>query len=328
MRGRAASIDVDYASTANRGALVSFVASVDWSFTASPMPPSERSSGLARQGPRRARAGRRPHGARGRRVRAGRLAAAPRPLVRGGAVRARGRAAPRARRARPLGWSRATTSLIPIGLWHALGNGGPSRFAGSRSTRRSRLGPDAGRKDTFFAREPFDLAAFAARAARPSFGSPTLRWVGHYDGTPPQAEALRLDDPARGRRPAGMDTALARLQRDHREDARRPRVRRRPADDVHGRLRARRRRPGARPSVRGDVLLPVGRDRGRARRPAVHDPGRATSCSPASGSVHGFYNTGTERVRWIETQAPQPPVRHAYRWVPSWKQFEEDNDVG
>ena len=33
------------------------------------------------------------------------------------------------------------------------------------------------------------------------------------------------------------------------------------------------------------------------------------------GSVHGFYNTGTERVRWIETQAPQPPARHAYRWV-------------
>jgi quercetin dioxygenase-like cupin family protein len=46
------------------------------------------------------------------------------------------------------------------------------------------------------------------------------------------------------------------------------------------------------------------------------------------GSVHGFYNTGTERVRWIETQAPQPPVRHAYRWVPIWEKFEEENDVG
>ena len=42
------------------------------------------------------------------------------------------------------------------------------------------------------------------------------------------------------------------------------------------------------------------------------------------GSVHGFYNTGTERVRWIETQAPQPPVRHAYRWLASWKRFEEE----
>ncbi len=39
------------------------------------------------------------------------------------------------------------------------------------------------------------------------------------------------------------------------------------------------------------------------------------------GSVHGFWNTGTERVRWIETQAPQPPARHAYRWEPSWRQI-------
>jgi mannose-6-phosphate isomerase-like protein (cupin superfamily) len=46
------------------------------------------------------------------------------------------------------------------------------------------------------------------------------------------------------------------------------------------------------------------------------------------GSVHGFYNTGTERVRWIETQAPQPPARHAYRWVPTWQKFEEDHRVG
>ena len=38
---------------------------------------------------------------------------------------------------------------------------------------------------------------------------------------------------------------------------------------------------------------------------------------------------GTERVRWLETQAPQPPVRHAYRWAPTLEaKFEEDNDVG
>ena len=35
----------------------------------------------------------------------------------------------------------------------------------------------------------------------------------------------------------------------------------------------------------------------------------------AVGGVHGFYNNGTEQVRWIETQAPQPPARHAYRWL-------------
>jgi hypothetical protein len=31
---------------------------------------------------------------------------------------------------------------------------------------------------------------------------------------------------------------------------------------------------------------------------------------------------GTERVRWIETQAPQPPARHAYRWIDQWKRLE------
>ena len=47
-----------------------------------------------------------------------------------------------------------------------------------------------------------------ADAVRPPFGDPTLRLVGHYDGTPPQLEALRVDDPARGRAPAGADTAI------------------------------------------------------------------------------------------------------------------------
>jgi quercetin dioxygenase-like cupin family protein len=45
------------------------------------------------------------------------------------------------------------------------------------------------------------------------------------------------------------------------------------------------------------------------------------------GSVHGFYNTGTERVRWLETQAPQPPTRHAYRWLQHWERFEHEGRV-
>jgi mannose-6-phosphate isomerase-like protein (cupin superfamily) len=42
------------------------------------------------------------------------------------------------------------------------------------------------------------------------------------------------------------------------------------------------------------------------------------------GCVHGFFNTGAGRVRWIETQAPQPPVRHAYRWADTWRRFESE----
>ena len=32
------------------------------------------------------------------------------------------------------------------------------------------------------------------------------------------------------------------------------------------------------------------------------------------GVLHGFFNTSSGRARWIETQAPQPPRRHSYRW--------------
>jgi mannose-6-phosphate isomerase-like protein (cupin superfamily) len=41
------------------------------------------------------------------------------------------------------------------------------------------------------------------------------------------------------------------------------------------------------------------------------------------GSTHGFFNTGSGHVRWLETQAPQPPARHSYRWVDAWRRFEE-----
>jgi quercetin dioxygenase-like cupin family protein len=36
------------------------------------------------------------------------------------------------------------------------------------------------------------------------------------------------------------------------------------------------------------------------------------------GCVHGFRNAGTGPVRWLETQAPQPPGRHSYRFVRDW----------
>jgi quercetin dioxygenase-like cupin family protein len=45
------------------------------------------------------------------------------------------------------------------------------------------------------------------------------------------------------------------------------------------------------------------------------------------GSVHGFWNDGTDRVRWIETQAPQPPARQAYRWVRSWERYEQTRSI-
>jgi quercetin dioxygenase-like cupin family protein len=36
------------------------------------------------------------------------------------------------------------------------------------------------------------------------------------------------------------------------------------------------------------------------------------------GCVHGFRNVGSAPLRWLETQAPQPPGRHSYRFVRDW----------
>ncbi|HET9344558.1 MAG TPA: cupin domain-containing protein [Candidatus Limnocylindrales bacterium] len=217
-------------------------------------------------------------------------------------------------------------ALNPLGMWHCLANSGTEQVRWLSVNTPQRVGPDAGRKDTFFKRGPADVAEMDARAQRPRFGSPDVRYVGHYDGTPPQAEALRLTDPARGRKPVGMDVALvvysgisvkmlvdrvlgadlltmftvdyepggSAQQHDH------------PFEETYfflqGEIEAE--LDGQVYTIRaGDVVF------------------------SAVGGVHGFYNNGAEQVRWIETQAPQPPVRHAYRWLPTWTKFEEENDV-
>ena len=37
------------------------------------------------------------------------------------------------------------------------------------------------------------------------------------------------------------------------------------------------------------------------------------------GSDHGFHNRGDGLLRWIETQAPQPPSQHSYRFSRDWE---------
>ncbi len=221
---------------------------------------------------------------------------------------------------------RGDFSFMPIGVWHALvnparnGDGAPVRWLSVSTPQRLPAGGD--RKDTFFASEPLDLEALAAAAARPAFGTPTTRWVGHYEGTPPQLEALAVKDPARGRAPAGMDTAILAYSGISVKML---------VDRVLG----------------ADLLTMFTVDYELGGSAQAHDhpfeetyfflegvceaelDGRHYTLRAGDvvfagvGSVHGFYNEGTERVRWIETQAPQPPVRHAYRWAPTWKRFEE-----
>jgi quercetin dioxygenase-like cupin family protein len=208
---------------------------------------------------------------------------------------------------------------MPTGLRHALGNTGsePARWLSLNSPRKQAA--DSGRVDTIFEAAQ-DLAAMEAVARRPPFGDPTLRYVGHYLGTPPQLEALAVKDAARGRAPAGMDIAVLAYSgisvkmlvdrvfgADHvtmftvdYEEGGAAQAHDHPFEEAYvfleGEIEAE--LDGEQHTLRaGDVVFaPV-------------------------GSVHGFYNTSPGRVRWLETQAPQPPTRHAYRWWPTWERY-------
>ena len=41
------------------------------------------------------------------------------------------------------------------------------------------------------------------------------------------------------------------------------------------------------------------------------------------GCIHAFYNRSNERVRWLETQSPQLPSNHSYRFNRDWDYLEE-----
>ena len=214
-------------------------------------------------------------------------------------------------------------ALMPTGVRHALANVGeaPNRLLSLTSPQR--LPPDAGRKDTFFEAAQ-DVSAMDAAARRPAFGDPTLRLVGHYEGTGPQLETLRIKDAARGRASAGRDTALVvysgisvKMLVDHQFGA--DHVTMFTVDyEIGGAAQAH-----DHPFEEAYVFLAGEIE---AELDGEHYTFRAGDVAFApTGCVHGFYNTGTERVRWLETQAPQPPARHSYRWVRDWERYEEEH---
>lgn len=211
-------------------------------------------------------------------------------------------------------------ALMPTGLRHALGNTGAEQLRLLSLNSPQKHDPTSGRQDTFFEAAQ-DLASMDAAARRPSFGDPTLRLVGHYEGTPPQSEALAIEPAtARGRAPAGMDSAIlaysgisVRMLVDRGFGA--DHVTMFTVDyEVGGAAQAH-----DHPFEEAYVFLDgeiEGELDGR------HYTLRAGDIVFAGvGSVHGFYNTSPGRVRWIETQAPQPPARQAYRWVASWERY-------
>jgi quercetin dioxygenase-like cupin family protein len=211
-------------------------------------------------------------------------------------------------------------ALVPIGTRHSWANPGDVEARWLTVSTPQTIPPEEGRRDTLF--RPGDDDARHGEASPPVFG-PTSRWVGHYEGTPPQTEALRLADAARGRRPAGMDTALLAYSGISVKML---------VDRVFG----------------AELLTMFTVDYEPGGAAQIHDhpfeeayffldgeiegvlEGREYTIRAGDvvfagvGATHGFFNSGDGRVRWIETQAPQPPGRHSYRWVDHWKRLENE----
>jgi quercetin dioxygenase-like cupin family protein len=208
-------------------------------------------------------------------------------------------------------------ALNPIGIPHGI-LATPDQHARWLSVNTPPRRPlDARVPDTIFSLIPPDTAALLAAAEPLGPGDPLRRNVGHYDGTPPQAEALSVTDPSRGRDPQGMDVALlaysgisVKMLVDRAFGA--DYLTMFTVDyEIGGAAQAH-----DHPFEEAYIFLAGTVQAELDGQPYTFGPGDV-AFAPV-GSIHGFWNDGPDRVRWIETQAPQPPARFAYRWEPSW----------
>lgn len=209
--------------------------------------------------------------------------------------------------------------LFPVGVVHSWRNEGDDEARWVEVSSPLPSSDEAGGPDTFFL-PPGPRSAWEAGAIDPS--NPTSRWVGHYEGTTSQIEALAVDGPIRGRKPAGMDTALlaysgitikmlvdqglgadllTMFMVDY-EPGGAAQVHDHPFEEAYLFLAG---------EIEGEV-------NGQSR---IFRAGEILFCGV--GEEHGFFNSSGGHVRWIETQAPQPPRHHSYRWPAYWKRLRE-----
>jgi quercetin dioxygenase-like cupin family protein len=213
--------------------------------------------------------------------------------------------------------------LFPVGSAHAWHNLGAEEACWLEMSTPQSLPPAASRSDTFFL--PAD--GHRAQPRRPNLADPTLTNLGYYLGTPPQVEALAVSGPARGRGPVGMDTALlaysgisvkmlvdsnmgadllTMFMVDY-EPGGAAQVHDHPFEEAYFFLE-------------GEIEADIDGE------PMTFHGGEFLFCGV--GVVHGFFNMNPGRMRWIETQAPQPPRRHSYRWPTHWERFSEQLSNG
>lgn len=211
-------------------------------------------------------------------------------------------------------------TVMPIGVWHLLANLGSEEVRWVSVNTPQRRAPSDPRRDTFFRPGKPDLARIAD-ARLPAFGVPSVRGVGHYAGTGPQLEALAVEGPARNRASSGMDTAIlayngisVKMLVDRNFGA--DHLTMFTVDyEIGGAAQSH-----DHPFEEAYVILGGEVEAEFDGETRLLVPGDVAFA--AVGVSHRFYNDGPDRVRWLETQAPQPPVRNAYRWNQIWARFD------
>jgi quercetin dioxygenase-like cupin family protein len=211
-------------------------------------------------------------------------------------------------------------AFFPLGSVVALANRSSAEARWIDVSSPVALRRESGRRDTFFPRDASDLTA---KASPPDLADATLRLVGHYVGTSPDHVTETTGSPARGRASAGMNTALLAYS------------------GISVKMLV--------DQNRGAHLLTmfmVDYEVGGAAQPHEHPfeeayfflqgetdfelGGTTYHFGPGDtawagvGATHACFNVDGGRVRWIETQAPVPPLQHSYRWPVDWERFETD----
>jgi quercetin dioxygenase-like cupin family protein len=212
-------------------------------------------------------------------------------------------------------------AFFPLGAVHAMANTGSEQARWMYVNSPVALRPESGRMDTFF---PRDAAIDLSKATIPNLADPTLRLVGHYEGTSADHVTEAVGDPARGRASAGMDTGLiaysgisVKMLVDHTRGAHlltlfmvdyavngAAQVHDHPFEEGYFFLE-------------GDTDFELGGEQYR------FGPGDVAWA--AVGETHACFNTDGGPVRWLETQAPVPPGQHSYRWPADWDRYQLDN---
>ena len=203
--------------------------------------------------------------------------------------------------------------LFPVAMAHGWQNPGDAEARWLELSTPQGLAPASAWRDTYFlpASEPSAVEV-------PDFLDPTVRYLGHDPGLPPQP--VTRQGSARGREPAGMNTArlaysgisvkmlvdsnlgaeLMTLFTVDYEPGGAAQVHDHPFEEAYFFLE-------------GQIEAEVDGDK------TSFQAGDLLFCGV--GVLHGFFNTSSEGVRWLETQAPQPPRRHSYRWPAHWERL-------